>query len=303
MSIVGKLHSRSGQVQFVCGSDLFELIRRHWPDFYADETSVVDRYIQRLTQDLNHANKLASVTLDSGLGEIEDADHRIYVQPSFFRTVNYFDLHISASSLILGGRSLMAEWMSTDLRHIEIVHQNLVKLLVTCSDWQLTSTVLSENDIANVDSELTELRLGILACWESCLSKLIGQPYLEDGDVTPSSAAPVIEVVAEGDLTQQVESLGGEILKLLDPLVNASKLSTPTREVVSSDAGTLASKPFRGMCKVSDCCEDLPEIFLDFKGTIRHEFDKSLFSQWNESVLVSGGPGSGKTAFCRWNAL
>lgn len=51
-SIKGKLRERVGQVVFIGGPILFDLFRKHWSDYFADEAEIIEHHLSQ-TKDMN----------------------------------------------------------------------------------------------------------------------------------------------------------------------------------------------------------------------------------------------------------
>ena len=300
MSIKGKLRQRSGQVEFVCGRALFALFRKYWPDYFADETAIIDRHLQALNSQLDRANAMPSVAYESGLGQISDSERRIYVQPSFFRHVNYYDLDMSFSDTLLGGKALDDDWTKDDFTILDHDHIKLLALVDRCKEFGLCEFAISHKK--KLKRDLRSLRDRLYDLWEESLSRSLNQPYLENGDVTSRSKCDIIGANDQIDVEQDINVLTESILSLLQPLV-ALRLSMPEESVVSATPSILRSVEFGNASVVSDCCLLSSGSSLIYTGTVRYSFGKQLLSDWDGSLLISGGPGSGKTAFCRWNAL
>src|SRR5579859_1061388 len=61
-SISGHLR-QTGQVEFVCGTRLFERFREYWPDFLVDEFLTVREHIRRIQRHLEHEGPLENLSL------------------------------------------------------------------------------------------------------------------------------------------------------------------------------------------------------------------------------------------------
>src|SRR6266851_1458014 len=57
-SLQGKLKSRSGQVDFLCGSRLFEKFAKVWPDFLAFESSFLGSYVASLQREFDQEDPI-----------------------------------------------------------------------------------------------------------------------------------------------------------------------------------------------------------------------------------------------------
>lgn len=66
---------------------------------------------------------------------------------------------------------------------------------------------------------------------------------------------------------------------------------------------TIGSPEFLEACQVDDLLRSAPTRLVTFSSSQKKSVDKTDVWESGNSLVIVGGPGSGKTTFCRWNAL
>ena len=86
-SIEGKLKERAGQVVFIGGSTLFDLFKKHWPDYFADEAELIDQHLKQTLKGFEDNNPLLGIAQDYNVGDIRTNARKVYVPQLFFQRV------------------------------------------------------------------------------------------------------------------------------------------------------------------------------------------------------------------------
>jgi uncharacterized coiled-coil protein SlyX len=91
-SIKGRLQERAGQVVFISGSTLFDLFRKYWPDYLADEAELIERHLKETRNTFEDDSPLQSLATQFNLGAIGNYAKKIYVSQSFYSEIHRYEL-------------------------------------------------------------------------------------------------------------------------------------------------------------------------------------------------------------------
>lgn len=341
MSIKGKFRQRNGQVCFLCGSDFFALLQEHWPDYLADEASLIDKYLQSQKHELIAGDPLRVAAEDLGIDDASPAEKKIYVLPSFHRTLTLYRLAPLPDPLVLNGRSLSDRWTCRDFGAVLHFHKTLVGLLALFERWDLVQLPREEAvDSRPVDLEplLSSFLGDLLISWHRrCLEQpgtvpdisvfreyitSLADDFASRVERAPESTdrksmgfpphvlrlfdhlkANVAHESRLGEFDTRFRNIENIVQSRLQPIRDALSLDAMQSSSVRSGVDILSTPAFLSTSRLSDALVSDPVNSLVPDRTVTFDFHKELLGRWTGSVLIAGGPGSGKTAFCRWNAL
>src|SRR5689334_864442 len=91
-SISGKLKDKPGKVTLIGGSKLFDLFKKYWPDFLADEASMIEQHLSQTKQLYEQGNPLPSLAFQYSLGAVSSESVSVYVTQSFHREIRGYRL-------------------------------------------------------------------------------------------------------------------------------------------------------------------------------------------------------------------
>src|SRR5215211_4397225 len=91
-SIKGRLQERSGQILFMGGPTLFDLFKRYWPDYFADEAAAIELHIKETKDLIDLASPLEELGSHYNLGSIRSHDKKVYVRQSLYRDLSKYSL-------------------------------------------------------------------------------------------------------------------------------------------------------------------------------------------------------------------
>jgi hypothetical protein len=119
-SIVGALREKGGRVKFVTGAALFDLFRKHWPEYLAQEAALLAQYVKDNEATLLGTSPLRDIAFQYTLGEVDKTIKQVYVPQSFyidisvFKLSNIFELSMLSDAVIKEG-----EWDTGDISRLE----------------------------------------------------------------------------------------------------------------------------------------------------------------------------------------
>lgn len=99
-AIFGHLKDRAGRVEFIGGAKLFELFRKHWPEFISDESAAIREYLRVASERLKDERSLEQVAITYALGLPDRTIIRYYVQPHFHQKIVAAKINSSIFSII-----------------------------------------------------------------------------------------------------------------------------------------------------------------------------------------------------------
>lgn len=311
-AISGKLVERSGQVIFKSGSNLLEMFLQYWPEFFADEQTLLASYEARLEEAGRSTTALSVFSLESGLGAVPDKSGSIYVEPSFSRELImretiwpdewiFKKVPDDAWSTSPKHWSIPTEsWSRARLKSVETTLDETIRVIDHCATWKPLDKKLKRvrTEIPRLVSQLNgTLRNGIMnAVKEGSGNEVVSYNQID------STASVALLTKDRAAISATLDELG----RALEPLRN--HVQRMVRRVNSfaknkSDENILNEILFREACVIDDCFRAY--VGSEFKIVGRRVFGlgKNLHRRYTGPLLIEGGPGTGKTSFCRWNAL
>ncbi len=163
-----------------------------------------------------------------------------------------------------------------------------------------------DGDLTELTHSLTTLRKQLRMAWEATFLSKLKQPYFEKGDIKPDSMSYLAHAEDEDarkQLTWAVEERVRIVSEILAPMLNATSKERIFEGTGVKATAMLLDERFILKARLSDSLHWAPNSFVEAQETATYCLGKTLLDDFAQSVLVTGGPGSGKTTFCRWNAL
>lgn len=301
-SVVGKLTARSGQVTFKCGTSLFEMFMHHWADFIADEKSLLTSYSVRLEEAGRSTTAMSVLALEHGLGPLPEMRKQLYVEPSFHREIKHYELDWPETSL-LDADWLLRSWSKPRLSEVRSALQDAIKFFAHCASWPLWGWQAIHSEC------LQRIRINSSALL-STLEEALVESFREisgNRRATITQVHPESSIRLTGEWLERIRETFQTLkhdLKTVEELcgkqVAALRKYVPSSNEVSAP---LDDAHFRSICAIDDCFGAYygPLMFVEGRRII--PLGKEAHRKFAESLVIEGGPGSGKTSFCRWNAL
>src|ERR1039457_4629164 len=141
-SLKGKLKARNDSVVVVGGTDLFELFRKHWPEYIVDEHHLLQTYLasakDALVADSALMNFADRHSLDVGRGRTTGA----YVNPSFCLEISTFkfgdivEYFTTVSSTSLQGFLQQKVIREPEIDRLGSHGQELTRVVRVLEDWE-----------------------------------------------------------------------------------------------------------------------------------------------------------------------
>jgi hypothetical protein len=308
---------RSGQITFICGSQLMELFVKHWPQFLWFESSILVSYLSALRKGLEEDYALANLILKNPyLGESPSAWSDLYVEPRFHRELRPLHLrHPFALNLdILSGLRKLS-----DVKSFKSAASGLAAVLATAPMWagEPNSPVQVGRDVLKLADSISEL-------WKvrsrEYFSKLqsdarqrrsrssqgfsVSGAFTDASNMLPSEQEITVELRPSDDLIARSDalhsSIEGTISILKEQAATATRFASASHPDVSM---ALQSSEFITYCRIAEAASLDPQAFTESATTQTLIFEENLLDAYPGSVLITGPAGYGKTTFCRWHAI
>jgi hypothetical protein len=293
-SIIGALRSNDERVRFVSGGSLLELFKLHWPDYLAEEFSLIQAYAGALTETTATAKELSGLSFQYQLGTIDTSIKRVYVQPHLHRFVRSYSLrplHQTLSRFFADGT-----YSQEKIDGITAQIDNIDNFISVLANWGLCS----DRAKRGARAACKQLVEQITTSWSRALSARATRT--KAGELQSISIALRLSNIADlNKLFQSVNVTTREALQGLEG--NLQLLShyvqrlnpgpgmsfSPVHETIINQLGEIAR------ISGSSCITEDEDRSSTFTGSMITNYEGSLF--------VVGPAGFGKTSFCRWNAL
>lgn len=304
-SISGALKPRSGQIIFISGHELVRLFQKFWPDFLADEASAIKKYLDSAASRLNDNPELSRVGMLYDIQSPVISTDVFYVDLSFQVQLSDFAFDTPISSLLPSVQEVRLEdyWFEDHSKLLRSRYQELDGVLA-----YLEECGFSLNDDHATHRTLKELEQRFLKilpdAWfryamENCSHDYGKRPNLPKG--------ARIGLARRGELEPLCREMQLRLNQLLAPTENAlTELSEAAalldKQKVTGDA-LLSSPTFKQAMHVENSIRFVPFDKVSRRPRLVRELTPDLLNNCPESLLITGPAGSGKTCFCRWNAL
>jgi len=294
-AIKGALRESRGQVSFVGGSALFDLFKKYWPDFIADEADAIAHYLNSSERDLEAGHPMAEVAAMYNLGSIDKAAAWIHVPQLFSRTVTSF-VPGDAIDELFKLDQLDLEMTRQDIRRWQTMLQRLDSVFTTIADWEFITR-----------SESTSFRQKsdrFIELWESAWSlEIQAKLQLRSDEVPKVSPEACVRLPEESEIRGLALDLRGNANELLAN--GLDRFSDSARAFIESpdlESEWIADEQFADACALTDLALLLPGGFLEEGDKRTWQFDLDSIGHELTFLLV-GAAGYGKSSFCRWHFL
>jgi hypothetical protein len=296
-SIEGRLKERSGQVVFIGGSTLFDLFKKHWPDYFADEAEFIEQHLKQTLKGFEDNNPLLGIAQDYNVGNIKINAKKVYVPQVFFREIHAYsvgEVFKRSLPLIDVFKSVLTQF------EIDKINTNLSRLeqaLSYLEDWKLYYPSSKSRPDSDVRKALKEFSSLLKTEWDVVL-------VTKSRNLERLAATTRAKLENPIRLEKPFKELQGQVQKSLVGFYEALAIH---QKVVysfkSNGVQLLSDSTFLSACNLDHCAHAAPEGLFEPRISCRIEFPKNVLDEWDGPLLIVGAPGHGKTSFCRWHAL
>jgi hypothetical protein len=294
-SISGKLKERSGRVKFIGGSRLFDLFKQYWPDYLADEASLIELHLKHIKDLLAEEEPLHALAFHYSLGSVSSRLASVYVTQGFHREIRAYKFGPVVTSSLSSTRVLSEKLDKDSILKLRKAYAKCDRALEYLNEWDLCSSTYDANELKVSSHRFFEELLGE---WERTVPRA-------QNDSQASLFFRPVRLPAPERLVDLMNNLLVQRDACLSPLVE--KLRELNRTVTSSSfegITALSDHNYLDACYLNECARLAPEgLFSYSNASLNINFPKDILEQWGKALLIVGAPGFGKTSFCKWNAL
>jgi NACHT domain len=299
-SISGRLRERAGQIIFIGGTTLLDLFKKYWPDFLADEANTTENYLGLLAKKYEEDNVLPKIASQYHLGEIDAASKKIYVQQILHREIYSYCSGDVLIKSIPNKASLSRKLSLNDLKTLKSNLGRLGKALVFLQEWNLLEKQKLFGDQGILIS-ISRFVSSLEESWKESVRREFGIRYAEATRIEPRVGVELYN--ASSLITSSIR-----LYEELDIAISAFAIALVLdRDAINSSERdgltTLSDELFSFMGHLDDCAHAAAEGILRAEKKNKIKLPKDILDHWQDSLMIVGAPGLGKTSFCRWHAL
>lgn len=330
-SIADKMKSRFGQVTFFCGSELYTLFRKYWTDFLADESNLIQRFENELASLTDHDGTIKRLLLEYDIGEVKGSARRIYVPLGFNILLNrYAPYEEYLRGFLPNLKEFKNSWKTKKVKDLYTQVLYLQKLLNHILYWG--QVPLEEERSARqfgswLDEFAKTVETAFLESFKSkngLIRKLTLKQIANDLEISFPSNKPfsVKEKLPERINPENISKFFAHSRTIKD----LARLSSYMKENLENcciahlrrsciritgflpqkriiDMEEIYSENTLHVLKSDLALRTTPPGSIKFTGSKIFEIKNDVIRECATPVLVVGGPGTGKTSLCRFNAL
>lgn len=295
-SIKGKLTERSGQISFIGGALLFDLFKKHWPDYFADEASILERHLEQTKGLYVFESPLPSLAFQYSLSleAVSTTLMKVYVAQGFHREIGAYRKGPTLISSLPRPGDLKNKISKNGITELEEAFNCFDRAVEYLSQWGLGPSHFSTLELSTSLSAFIEK---LNSEWKKTAT--FSRAY---ETVTPGTQ---LMLMNPAPLIPLLQSLVSVRLALLNNLgIHLSNLDEFLNAKSADSIQHLHDQDFLKAGLIGDCARAAKDrILLTGSEGRKFVFPKDILVRWSRSLLIVAAPGFGKTSFCKWNAL
>jgi len=317
-SIEGALQRMSGQTTFIGGTELFRLFKEYWPDYFIDEADALENYVEHMRKNIGTDNPIEAVAAFYRLGAVSEVEKQIYVPLGFLIKFCTYTLANPLNELLPSDEDITRRCKREDVNRALRSIRMLATIIQHLSAWDFWDDQFHEDDPESLrdgiqteegtkgwQQVLDELFEALNSSWDTAARKQVGR---KDSDPVPNFAQDVkLKLANQQELFRTLGEAKRTILlgtrHLRNDLQEFSKLARSTSDDISPISPNLTHPEVKRLLSLQSCIEALPSRFFLPSQSYNICLPKNLPTVSPLPFLIVGPPGSGKSTFCRWNAL
>ena len=101
---------------FVHGPILFDLFRKYWPDYFADEAKTIERHLRHILSGFEDNNPLLGIAATYNVGTNQLTSKKVYVPQFFFRYLTSYSLGNALTKVFPFGEEKSAPKTDSSIR-------------------------------------------------------------------------------------------------------------------------------------------------------------------------------------------
>lgn len=285
-SVAGALRRDNTGLVFIGGSNLFELFRRYWPEYFVRE-SVALAHLKSTSEEITRESALTDIAFQYNLGPVEHTLNNIYVYPVFTRAFRSYDLRINAADIVPTASSLANGITKRDAASLAARLRAVSNFCQTAAQWGLCSSEHA-NELTKSVEQFCEL-----------LPRDTSSTTADSKQASPKISFRSVKhvVIAAKRLTAACQIATKSLRQLTIDSRHALTLS-------HQDALGPNYAVFAKAARLNEFAASSSSDLIKAKKETETSFTLSGdILNCNHSLMIAAPAGYGKTSFCRWHAL
>jgi len=296
-SIKGGLQQRSGQVTFLCGSDLLDVFKTTWPELLAFEGDFLARYLNDLRLQLDTNPVMSALVLRHSI--VEPAAQvltEIYVpQRLLVQLCEFKPKTLSWYKDLLSSRVSLAE-VEDAAFNLSI----LAGLLINARIWLDGGDADRKSYIA-ATRVLRDTAVVLPALWEEAYRAL----FLKFEEHTPGRNIAEVQLRTEDPSIPEQYADAIEVAKRCWAALATALADhqVRVRRMPQSILPILLDPIYPRHCALIEAADRSPLAVEKTSWAVTKDIQISQFAELSQSLLITAPAGFGKTSFCKYHAL
>ena len=293
-SIEGAIKASNERVQFISGASLLELFKSYWPDYLAEEFSLIQTYADQLTQAASVDKELAGLSFQYQLGPVDGRIKNVYVQPHFHRFVHAYSLQplFEGFPKPFADNTFIREDSFNDIKDKV---RAVASFIDTVSEWGLCHETHRQRARTAVSLFLDALTTS----WSLAASGRAARGRSGVGR-SESLILRLAKTKELNDILEEARSaLNTAIFELQDALRKVQALVKTGAATTGPSLGNREDV----VNKLHDLARVVGTSCVVEEDEWHCSFTSQNISGHPGSLLIVAPAGFGKTSFCRWHAL
>jgi hypothetical protein len=294
-SIKGALQSRSGQVTFLCGSDLLDIFKHSWPTFLAFEGDFLGRYLNDLRRRVDRNAVSSGLSLrHSIIAPASQMLSTVYVPQRVGVTLNDFD----ARALSWYPDLLESVVSLAELQDAQFNISVLISVLSNARLWMDSPEALTWQDAGLA---LKRVLKALPTLWDQAFRAVA---RLTKGDQLPSQSLTLVRLTPDDTLK---EEYGLALMNARECWAAFTRVLANERASIKQyreDAVLVASHAaFPRHCAICEAVSRSALAITKTSSRFSGQITSKGFSDLLLSVVITAPAGFGKTSLCHYHAL
>jgi hypothetical protein len=292
-SIQGKLRTRSGQTEFLCGNSLLAKFAQDWPEFLFFESTLLGSYVADLQKAFDETDPISFLASQHNIFAHAGIEWRnVYVRQMFETQLQQFDLLVGVPDLGM---------LDTLLDQARLM--NFIEQIHFAAEFIQQSEVWDSGDQEKANQLSTSLEWIASEAkgkWEAAWQKNRAEREREGKSAVPRNAA---RLMIQELNWEQMNDVIGRTKELIENFELAVRLANGLVDHAKGRNVTLGDGEYLNYCRIREVVKLLPQMFRKKGKPLHNRYTENLLDQTSAPLLITGPAGYGKTSFCKWNVL
>ena len=294
ISIVGALRASDERVKFISGTTLLDFFKTHWPEYLAEEFTLIQASADSLTETTSTSKELKGLSFQYQLGTVDTSIKRVYVQPHLHRFVRSYSLKPLYD--ILSKYFADVPYSQEKIDDVSALINDVGSFIGVLANWGLCSD-RARRDARSACKQLVD---EIAKSWSRAQSARATRT--KTGEVQSTTMALRLSNINE--LNKLFQAVADAVREALQSLRKNLELLSLYVEKIEPEAAISFSPVHETIINQLEEIARIAGSSCIAEGEDRGStFTGSVITSYQGSLFIVAPAGFGKTSFCRWNAL